>query len=83
MTDEQVLNTAFERAMLPVRALGWHLTLHYQPAANSFIYASHAVYPPQVYTKMVFTQHHVVPVYERWFSSCAALLTQLAAESPA
>ena len=77
MTDELLLHAAFEHIMQPVCERGWRVHFDYQPTRASSIRAGHANQPYQTYHKVVFSHQEVVPVYERWFTSCAALLLRL------
>ena len=83
MTDEHLLLAAFERAMQPARARQWDTFFDYRPAATSYLYASHPVCAAQTYTKVVFTHQDQVAAFERWFTSCAALLLRLVDGLPA
>lgn len=69
--------------MQPARAQHWSILFDYRPLATSYLYATHPVCTTQTYSKIIFAHHDTVDAFERWFTSCAALLLQLVDDLPA
>lgn len=78
---EELLVSQFGQVMEPVRAAGWWVALDYKPAGRSCIYANRLGHLNRRYAEVPFRSTPVLAVYVRWFTACAALLTQVASTS--